>query len=141
MDFLFFKSSTTGVGFLIWGLIILVLAILGGAYVSYRLRRYRIFERFLNEMRTLGLTVEQEKTFADLVGRHVEQEPVRVLHSLPMFDKIAQKEIERILSGSIPEKAKARMINTIYEIRHKTYGEQPDGEPEEKPSEMAASRA
>jgi hypothetical protein len=56
-----------------------------------------------------------------MVRRYKVGEPVQVLYSPKLFDDIATAEMRRILGSQGSTQAKESFINTIYEIRTKTY--------------------
>ena len=107
----------------------IVLAILGGGvvllglimYFVYRYQRWKKFRNFVDEMQQLGLNPMQEGTFGDLVRRYKMNDPVQILYSLRMFDEMASREMNRVLSSPGSMNAKDEFITTLYEIRERTY--------------------
>lgn len=99
------------------------LAILIGIliYGTFKYRKWKRFKEFELEMKTLGLDPESEGAFADMVRRYKFSQPVNVIYSPRLFDEMATSELERILSSPGSQQAKENFVNTVYEIRSKTY--------------------
>ncbi len=110
----------------ILGAILVSLAL--GTFLVYRYQRWRRFKAFEDELQQLGLDPNQEGTFGDLVKRYKMNDPVEILFSLRMFDEIAAREMDRILGSPGSKSAKEEFIDTLYEIREKTYLRSEEGE-------------
>lgn len=92
----------------------------------YFLRRYtlRMNElRFREQIGNLELEREDSNILWDLVHRYTLNEPVQILHSLPLFDELAQKEMVRVLSHPSSSRAKMQYIDHLYGLRQKMYFE------------------
>lgn len=83
--------------------------------------RFKKLQSFHEEMDLMQFENQESKTLDDIVKRYALNEPVEILYSLRLFDEMAEKEMERILSSSMPSKAKDKYIDLLYQIRHKTY--------------------
>lgn len=118
------SSADPTIVFTILGGILVALAI--STYGVYRYQKWRRFKVFENEMQQLGLNPNQEGTFGDLVRRYKMNDPIQILYSLRMFDEIASREMERVLGSPGSMKAKNEFIQTLYEIRERTYLSKPD---------------
>jgi len=97
------------------GMILLVMI------VALRYKRWRQFNMFLEEMRSLDLDPSSEGTFAWMVKRYRMNEPVKVLRSRQVFDEMATGEIFRVLCSAGTMQAKENFIDTIYDIRKRTF--------------------
>lgn len=102
-------------------LMLIVFSLTLGTFAMIRYRRWLAHQRFMQEMRQLCLTELEQQTFADLVVHHIGAEPIHVLYSLPVFDRIASQEIERVLASNASRTAKEAFIDHVYSIRLKTY--------------------
>ena len=58
---------------------------------------------------------------ASLVKRYQVGEPVQILYSAKLFDDLATAEMRRILASQGSAEAKEKFINSLYEIRTRTY--------------------
>lgn len=110
--------DTSSLIYILIGLSILTFAII---YGSYRYQRFKKYQEFEQEMNLLELDQLEESTLSEMVLRFALQEPVQVLVSKRTFDEMAAREIQRILGSPGSMKAKQEFINTLYEIRKKTY--------------------
>ncbi len=117
----FFANSPVDPQLLLWILVGVAVLVFSIVYGTYRYNRWRRFKEFENEMRTLDLNPEQEGTLASMVKRYQVGQPVQVLYSSKLFDDMATAEMQRILGSQGSAEAKERFINTIYEIRTRTY--------------------
>ncbi len=106
-----------------------ILMILGGlvafvaifTYATYQYHKWQKHQQFVSEMRTLDPKPEEEGMLADMVKRYNMDEPVKVLYSQRLYDEMASGEMLRILSSPGSAEAKSNYIDSLYEIRHKTY--------------------
>ncbi len=103
------------------GLALLIFVIV---YGTYRYRKFKKFQEFVDEMNMLELDDEQENALSGMVKRYAMQEPVQILVSRKVFDEMAAKEINRVLGSSGSMNAKQTFINMVYEIRRKTYDQE-----------------
>ncbi len=99
----------------LFGIIFLIL--LG----TYRYQKWKKYKTFEEEMKALDLHPDEEGTFAWMVKRYSMDEPVNIIFSARLFDEMATNEIQNVLSSNAPLSAKSRFINTVYDIRMKTY--------------------
>lgn len=90
-------------------------------YGSYCYQKWRRYNRFVTELKTLDLEPDQEGTFADIVKRYHMAEPVNILYSKRLYDEMAASEMVRVLSSPGTVSAKAAYIDSLYEIRDRTY--------------------
>ncbi len=90
-------------------------------YLNHRYQRWKRYNEFVTEMKTLDLDPDSEGTLAGMVRRYSMNEPVNVLCSPRLFDEMATHEMMRVLSSSGSMKAKQEFIDTVYKIRKKTY--------------------
>lgn len=132
-------SPEVVLGVLVGAVIVLGLVM----FAVYRYQRWKRFRNFVDEMQQLGLNPLQEGTFGDLVRRYKMNDPVQILYSLRMFDEMAAREMNRVLSSPGSMNAKDEFITTLYEIRERTYlsgnsdGPRRPGEPTGDPAETA----
>ena len=84
-------------------------------------QKWRRYQLFITELKTLDLDPKQEGTFADLVKRYNMDQPVNILYSKRLYDELASTEMIRILSSPGSVTAKAAYIDSLYEIRDRTY--------------------
>ncbi len=117
----FFANSPVDPQLLLWILVGIAVLVFSIVYGTYRYNRWRRFKEFENEMKSLDLNPEQEGTLASMVKRYQVGQPVQVLYSSKLFDDMAAAEMERILGSQGSAEAKERFIDTIYEIRMRTY--------------------
>ncbi len=115
------ETSQIPVEYIIYGLLAIVFFIGIFTYASYRYQKWRRYQKFIEEMQTLDLDPDQEGTFADLVKRYNMDEPVNIIYSKRLYDELASQEMIRILASPGTVEAKAGYIETLYEIRDKTY--------------------
>ncbi len=101
--------------------IVLSLIILIIFMVYRRYIRFKKLQSFHDEMDLMQFENNESKTLDDIVKRYALNEPVEILYSLRLFDEMAEKEMARILSSSMPSKGKNKYIDLLYQIRHKTY--------------------
>lgn len=90
-------------------------------FLTYKYRKYKRFQEFVDEMKQLDLDEEQENTLAGMVKRYSMDEPVKILMSARLFDEMAAREIEMVLGSAASANAKKQFINMVYDIRKKTY--------------------
>ncbi len=102
-------------------LIIMVLASVVSMVGAYYYKRWASHRRFLKELEQLSLTDSEQDAFSSLVIRHAKEEPINVLYSLPVFDRIAEKELHRVLASNATQEAKEKFVELVYTIRSKTY--------------------
>ncbi|RJP23055.1 MAG: hypothetical protein C4527_20945 [Candidatus Omnitrophota bacterium] len=117
----FFNPSTFDVSTLFILLATFLLVIGSLIYLSYCYNRYKKYMEFLEEMQTLDLNPEEEGAFAWMVKRYQMNEPVDILASLRAFDEMACQEIRRVLGSAGSIQSKSDFIDTVYQIRSRTY--------------------
>ncbi|MFH1739903.1 MAG: hypothetical protein ABIH23_12905 [bacterium] len=103
----------------ILGTVAVLVAIL--IYASYRYKRWKKHQRFIEELNQLSLEENEGMTLIGLVKRYAMDEPVEVLYSLRVFDDLAEKEMCRILGLQGSQETKQKYIDLLYKIRQKTY--------------------
>lgn len=118
----------------------LVALILLIVYGVYRYNKWKQYVAFEDEMKSLGMDSNAEDTLAGMVKRFQMDEPVQILFSPRLFDEMATNEILRVLASSGSLKAKQNFIDTIYEIRNKTYSPDLVASNEDEESEMAVAQ-
>ncbi|MFB3789334.1 MAG: hypothetical protein ACE15F_23490 [bacterium] len=106
---------------LLWLLGTLTVTIAVIVYVTYRYNRWVKYKEFESEMKALDLDTGSEGALAEMVRRHNLNEPVNILFSASMFDEMAAEEIRRILGSTASAQQKQERIDTLYNIRTKTY--------------------
>ncbi len=116
-----FESSQIDPTILLWFAVGLAILIFILVYGTYRYQRWREYRRFADEMKTLDLDPSEENTLGAMVKRYAMREPVQILYSQRMFDELACKEMQRILASAGSADIKEQFIDTLYEIRTKTY--------------------
>lgn len=89
--------------------------------ISYQYRRWVAHRSLALELQELSFDETEQATFFELVMKHAAAEQVTVLHSLPVFDSIAQTEIERVLASPATREAKEAFIEHVYSIRLKAF--------------------
>lgn len=99
----------------------LVTVVVAAVVLTYWLRRRNARQKFYDEVEQLSLSIDEERTLTTLVLQNAKDEPVKVLYSLPVFDRIAGTEIERVLGSTASQETKESFIDHIYNIRLKTY--------------------
>lgn len=105
-------------------LVVLAIGILASCFGGIAVTRYRRWmtkRNFSHELESLALTEPEQEAFSRMVLQHASDEPVKVLYSLPTFDKIVSREIERVLASAASQEAKETFISLVYEIRLKTF--------------------
>jgi len=90
-------------------------------FLTYQYQRWRRYRDFVVEMKALDLDPGEEGTFAGMVKRYSMDEPVRILFSPRLFDEMATTEIFRVLGSAGSQEAKEEFINSVYDIRKRTY--------------------
>ncbi|RJP33655.1 MAG: hypothetical protein C4527_04140 [Candidatus Omnitrophota bacterium] len=90
-------------------------------FLTFKYQRWKKYQLFLEEMKTLDLDPEAEGTFAWMVKRHQMDEPVNIFCSPRIFDEMASTEMLRILASAGSIQSKQNFIDMIYSIRNKTY--------------------
>jgi hypothetical protein len=113
------KSVSTPVLFTI--LLSLTVLVLLVVYLHHRYVRYKKERVFFEEMDMLELESTESSTLTDIVKRYSLNEPVQILYSLRLFDEMAEKEMERVLSKPLPINLKTQYVDVLYNIRQKTY--------------------
>lgn len=115
--------STTSVApeyiLLILGVLVAFVAVF--TFATYQYHKWKRYQQFVGEMKTLNLEPEEEGTLADMVKRYSMDEPVKILYSQRLYDEMASDEMIRILSSQGSADLKSDYIDSLYEIRHKTY--------------------
>ncbi len=105
-------------------LIVLALGVLAFCFGGMALARYRRWmtkRLFSHELESLALTDSEQEAFSRMVLQHASDEPAKVLYSLPAFDRIVSREIERVLASAASQEAKETFISLVYDIRLKTF--------------------
>lgn len=100
------------------GILTIVLVLVIGTIFYQRWKRYN---EFIVEMKTLDLDPDEEGTLAAMVKRFQMDEPVNILFSPRLFDEMASHEIMRVLGSSASADAKQKFIDQVYTIRTRTY--------------------
>jgi hypothetical protein len=100
------------------GILVVVLSVVVGTLFYQRWKRYN---EFIGELKTLDLNPEEEGTLASMVKRYQMDEPVNILFSPRLFDEMASHEILRVLGSSATTKTKQKFIDQVYAIRTRTY--------------------
>lgn len=100
------------------GIALIVGLIIFFHYRSIRLKKEYAFQE---EMKILEMDDKESNALADIVRRYALNEPVEILYSLPLFDKMVEKEMERVLSTPLSSDVKKRYVDLLYLIRQKTY--------------------
>ena len=114
--------NTTGDPKLIFSVLgVLALVVVALLYASYRYKRWKKHQRFIEELNQLSLEENEGTTLIGLVKRYAMEEPVEVLYSLRVFDDLAEKEMCRILGLQGSQETKQQYIDLLYKIRQKTY--------------------
>jgi hypothetical protein len=117
----FFKNREIDPSLILKLFLLLGCVILSISIGVYRYNRWKKYKEFETEMKSLELDPEAEGTLANMVKRYSMNEPVNVLFSSRLFDEMAAIEIQRVLASSASAKLKANFIDTVYNIRVKTY--------------------
>ncbi len=114
--------STQGDPKLVFGVLgaiaLLCTFIIVGTWYYQRWKKHR---RFIEELNQLSLEEAEGNALINIVKRHAMSEPVEVLYSLRVFDELAEKEMNRILSLQGSQEIKQKYIDLLYTIRQKTY--------------------
>ena len=100
------------------GFMMVVLAV---SYGIIRYNRWKRYKEFATEMKALDLDPNTEGTLAGMVKRYSMDEPVNILFSARLFDEMATAEILRVLSSAGSQQSKQEFIDTVYNIRNRTY--------------------
>lgn len=121
MQFEFFNNSSYSIDVFIYMLLAASVVIAAVVYGNNKYQWSQKINRFRNEMHTLQLGAADEALLSDLVHRYMMKEPCEALASLPLFDELAQKEIQRVLSSPGSSESKEDFVKRIYEIRQKAF--------------------
>ncbi len=89
--------------------------------LAHKYNRWKKYNDFLNEMKSLDLDPSSEGTFAWMVKRHQMNEPTEIIFSKEVFDEMAATEMKRVLCSPGTKSAKQQFIDTVYEIRNRTF--------------------
>jgi len=89
--------------------------------IGIKFNRWRKFNLFLEAMRAIDLDSTSQMIFAWMVKRNRLKEPSGVLRSRRIFDEMASGEIFRVLCSAGTLEAKEGFIDTVYNIRNKTF--------------------
>ena len=90
-------------------------------FIYHRYSRYKKEKVLFDEMQTLDFGSTESSTLSDIARRYTINEPVEILYSLRLFDEMAEKEMERVLSKPLPMELKKQYVDLLYNIRQKTY--------------------
>ncbi len=116
----------------------IVLLITGIIVLTYKYQRWKRYNEFVTEMKSLDLDPDSEGTLAGMVKRYSMDEPVNILFSARLFDEMAATEIIRVLGSPGSVQAKKEFIDTVYKIRTRTYHPDWLGVKEEQVTESKA---
>ncbi|MDP8245261.1 MAG: hypothetical protein P9L94_14350 [Candidatus Hinthialibacter antarcticus] len=117
----FFNNSSYSIEIFIYTLLAISVVIAATVYGNNKYQWFQKISRFRDEMHSLQLGAADEALLSDLVRRYMMKEPSEALASLPLFDELAQKEIQRVLSSPGSSEAKEDFVKRIYEIRQKAF--------------------
>lgn len=121
MNMQFFQNTAYSVDVFLYSLLAISALIAVSVWFSRQYQFMLKYNRLQTEMRALDFRPEEEAVMNDLTRRYIEKEPCEALDSLPLFDQIAQREIERVLSTPGSCAAKEEFVRRIYEIRQKAF--------------------
>ncbi len=121
MQIEFFSNSNYSIDVFIYALLAISVVIAAVIYGNNKYQWFQKVSRFRDEMHALEFGADDEALMSDLVSRYMMKEPCEALASLPLFDELAQKEIERVLSSPGSSEAKEDFVKRIYEIRQKAF--------------------
>jgi hypothetical protein len=119
---LFYNPKSYDPATLIYVLSSLSILVFIAFVVVYKYNRWKKYNNFLSEMKSLDLDPSSEGTFAWMVKRHQMNEPTEIIFSQKIFDEMAADEMKRVLSSPGTKSAKQQFIDTVYEIRNRTFG-------------------
>ncbi len=119
--FRFISTKSFDPGTLLIILTSLAILVVSVIFLSYRYQRWKRYNVFVEEMKSLQLDPDSEGTLAFMVKSQAMDEPVKVLMSAQKFDDMAQKEMVRVLGSEGSIQAKEAFINSVYKIRNTTY--------------------
>jgi hypothetical protein len=92
-------------------------------YLQRYYNQYVRVQQFRNLVGAMALERKDTNVLWELAQRYALNEPGQILCSLPLFDELAQKEMERVLRHPYPSTAKMRYIDLLYSLRNKMYFE------------------
>ncbi|MBZ0257160.1 hypothetical protein K8I31_13925 [bacterium] len=121
MQFEFFNNSSYSIEVFFYMLLTASVVIAAVVYGNNKYQWFQKINRFRHEMHALELGAADEELLSDLVRRYMMKEPCEALASLPLFDELAQKEIQRVLSSPGSSESKEDFVKRIYEIRQKAF--------------------
>jgi hypothetical protein len=137
----FFVSSNVDPGFVLRIIGVLLFFIILIIVVTLHYQKWKRYNDFVSEMKTLDLDPESEGTLAAMVKRYQMDEPVNILFSARLFDEMATTEIMRVLGSPAPASAKQQFIDQVYNIRLRTYHPEWTPSTEESSDEVLAGAA
>lgn len=117
----FFSNSNYSIDVFIYALLAISVVIAAAVYGNNKYQWFQKISRFRDEMHALEFGADDEELMSDLVRRYMMKEPCEALASLPLFDELAQKEIQRVLSSPGSSESKEDFVKRIYEIRQKAF--------------------
>ncbi len=119
---LFYNPKSYDPATLIYWLSGLTIFIFITFFAAYKYNRWKKYNNFLDEMKSLDLDPTSEGTFAWMVKRHQMNEPTEFIFSQQVFDEMAANEMRRVLCSPGAQSAKQNFIDTVYDIRNRTFG-------------------
>lgn len=117
----FFDPTTIDPALALYALLLVASVISLLALVQYRYQRWKRFKALEDEMKAIGLDAEQENALSRVVLNYKMERPVDVVKSVRLFDELASEEMARVLGSPGSATAKRDYINTLYEIRTRTF--------------------
>ncbi|MDX9752674.1 MAG: hypothetical protein RBU29_01855 [bacterium] len=104
---------------LILGLILLLVTVIFGFH--YWQQRAKREQDFHTEMASMAMSHGECAVLSDLVQRYTLGKPVEILYSLPLFDELLEKEMERVMVLPLSSEAKKQYVDLLYQIRQKAF--------------------
>lgn len=110
--------NLASVGYFFGGLLLFFLSLIA---FLYQYSRWRKFNKFKNEVRSLDLDSSAQGAFSWMVKQYRMKEPLSAVESCEVFDQMATNEIFRVLGSEGTLEAKEEFIDTVYDIRNQTF--------------------